>query len=478
MTNRVESSQGWISPLIYLSNNWISLAGVVLTTTGGVCWLFLLPVQFGEAASHPYLGLLFYLALPGIFFSGLCLIPPGILIRRRRERRRGSYPSDLPPVNWQNPAFRRVVTFIALATVVNVLIGGQFTYASVEYMDSVSFCGQACHSVMKPEFIGHQNSVHSSINCTECHVGSGASWVLRAKLAGVRQLAAFTLDTYSRPIPAPVHDLRPARDTCGTCHWSGKPVGDRLKVFDKFAPDETNTRSKTALLMRVGGGRMATGIHGSHLREGVQITYASNPSRQVIPWVRYVDASGQATEYATEEWSSSDPSAFETRAMDCIDCHNRPAHTFEPLEKVLDEALADGRLDPSLPFLKQQGLEILRREYETTMRAETDIPQALAAYYESEHAALFAARREAVEQAGRALLDIHSRNVFPEMKINWGTYPNHIGHTESPGCFRCHDDLHTSAEGKAISQDCSSCHELLAIEESNPEVLRQLAMGE
>ncbi len=478
MKNGSMAPQGWISPLVYLSNNWISLVGVVLTTTGGVCWFFLLPVQFGEAANHPYLGILFYLALPGVFFLGLALIPLGIYLRMRRERRQGSYPSDMPPANWANPAFRRLVTFVGLATVVNVLIGGQLTYASVEYVDSVSFCGEACHAVMKPEFIGHQNSSHSHVNCTECHVGSGASWFVRSKLSGVRQLLAATLDTYSRPVPAPVHDLRPARDTCGACHWPGKQVDNRLKVLDKFAADEANTPSKTVLLMRIGGGHMTAGIHGFHLKDGVQVTYASDPTRQTIPWVRHVDGSGQATEYITEDWKNSDQSAFETRTMDCIDCHNRPAHTFELPDRALDEALAEGRLDASLPFIKKQGLEILLREFETTAQAEAAIPAALASYYESRHPEIFAAREEAVEQTGRVLLEIHSRNVFPEMKVTWGTYPNNIGHTDFPGCFRCHDDLHASADGNTIKQDCSSCHELLAMEESNPEVLQKLGMGE
>jgi hypothetical protein len=468
----------WVSPFVHLSNNWISLLGVVLTTTGGVSWLFVLPVQFGEAASHPYLGILFYLLLPAIFFLGLGLIPLGIYFQMRRERRRGLYPSDWPDVNWSNPAFRRLVTFIGIATVLNVLIGGQLTYASVEYVDSVSFCGQACHTVMKPEFTAYQDSPHFRVNCTECHIGAGASWFVRSKLSGVRQVFAVALNTYSRPIEAPVHDLRPARETCEACHWPAKFTGYRLRVLDKFAPDEANTQSNTILMMRIGGGRMTIGIHGFHLNEGVQVMYASDRSRQTIPWVRYVDSSGQATEYVTEDWKSSDQSALETRTMDCIDCHNRPAHTFEPPDSALNEALAGGRLDRSLPFLKQQGLEILRQEYETTAQAEVKIPQALAHYYESVRPEIFAAKREVIEQAGRALLEIHSRNVFPEMKITWGTYPNNIGHTESPGCFRCHDDLHASADGRTIKQDCSSCHELLAIEEANPEVLQKLGIGE
>jgi len=471
------SQREWLAPLIHLSNNWISLAGVLLTTTGGVSWLFVLPLQFGEAADHPYLGILFYLLLPTVFFLGLALIPLGIYLRMRREQRAGSYPHDWPPVNWKNAEFRRLLTFISIATILNVLIGGQLTYAGVEYVDSVSFCGQACHSVMKPEFTAYQDSPHFHVSCTECHIGSGASWFVRSKLSGVRQVFAVALDNHSRPIEAPVHDLRPARDTCEACHWPARFSGYRLRIIDKFAADEHNTPAKTVLLMKIGGGQMVTGIHGFHLNDGVEVTYASDRSRQTIPWVRYTDASGQVTEYKTEEWDGASPNDFETRTMDCIDCHNRPTHTFELAERALDRALAEGRIDSSLPFVKQQGLEILQREYASTEEVDAKVPAALENYYRSEHPEIYAARKEAVEQAARGLLAVHSRNVFPEMKVTWGTYPNNVGHTDFPGCFRCHDDLHTSAEGKTISQDCSSCHELLAMDETNPEVLKQLGIA-
>jgi hypothetical protein len=274
-----------------------------------------------------------------------------------------------------------------------------------------------------------------------------------------------------------VQDLRAARDTCGACHWPAKSNGYRLRIVDKFAADEQNTPAKTVLLMKIGGGQVATGIHSFHLNDGVELTYASDRSRQTIPWVRYTDASGQVTEYKTEQWDGANPNDFETRTMDCIDCHNRPAHTFEPAERALDQALAEGRIDPSLPFVKQQGLEILLREYASTEEVEAKLPAALENYYRSQHPEIYSARKDAVEQAGRGLLAVHSRNVFPEMKVTWGTYPNHIGHSDSPGCFRCHDDLHTSAGGKTISQDCSSCHELLAMDETDPEVLKQLGIA-
>ena len=250
-----------------------------------------------------------------------------------------------------------------------------------------------------------------------------------------------------------------------------------MRIWDKFAADEENTPSKTALLMKIGGGNAPTGIHGSHLAAGVRIEYASDPSRQTIPWVRYTDAAGQSTEYVTEEWKPGQEAGHERRIMDCIDCHNRPTHSFESAERAVDSALADGRIDPTLPFVKQQGLEILGVDYPSKADAQTAIPAALEEFYRTRHPRILAGRSEAVRQAGQGLLSIYQRNIFPEMNVTWGTYHDNIGHTEFPGCFRCHDDLHTSTDGeKVITQDCGSCHELLALEKSDPEILTALGV--
>jgi hypothetical protein len=348
-----------------------------------------------------------------------------------------------------------------------VIIGGHFTYAAVGYMDSVAFCGQACHSVMKPEFTAYQDSPHFRVRCVECHIGEGASWFVKSKLSGVRQVFAVMLNTYSRPIPTPVHDLRPARETCEACHWPGKFGGYRLRILTKFAEDEANTASKTVLLMRIGGGEVVSGIHGVHLGPGVVIEYASDPSRQNIPWVRYTDAGGRATEYAVQDWKPEKMASLERRVMDCLDCHNRPSHAFELPEQAVDRAMSAGRLPLTLPAIKKVGLEVLKAEYPTGSEAAKAIPAALAKAYPG---------RSEVQQASQALVEIYNRNVFPEMKIAWGSYPSNIGHTAFPGCFRCHDEQHASSAGKTISQDCNSCHQLLAVEEAKPEVLARLGL--
>jgi nitrate/TMAO reductase-like tetraheme cytochrome c subunit len=469
---------GWLSPVVYLASNSISLLGILLTTTGGVAWLFLIPLGVTGEAANPYLGILFYVLLPAIFFGGLALIPLGIYNRQRRERKRGFYPAHFPPLNWQNTQFRRLVLFIGLATAFNVVIGGHFTYTSVEYMDSVTFCGQTCHTIMTPEFTAFQQSPHFRVSCTDCHIGEGASWFVQSKLSGAGQVFATLLNTYPRPVPTPVHNLRPARETCEACHWPEKFTGYRLRIVPKFAADEQNSASKNVLLLRIGGGPVKTGIHGFHLAPGVVVEYRSDPSRQAIPWVRYTSASGEVTEYATEDWDPAQAEESEMRVMDCIDCHNRPTHTFQMPERAVDEALAEGRIDPALPFVKKQALEIIQAEYPSTEQAKQAIPAALTEYYQREHPDMFQQKREEIERSAQGLFAVWDRNIFPEMKVTWGTYPNNIGHTDFPGCFRCHDDLHAAAGGETIRQDCSSCHELLAMEEAAPEILGQLGIND
>ena len=309
MTNSSGSpKRGWLSPIVYLSNNWISQLGVVVVTSATVFWLVLLPSTLRGQAPNPYMGILMYLALPGVFIGGLVLIPLGILWERRREHKSGQMPANFPPLDFQNRELRRLMTFVGLASFVNVIIASQLSYSAVNYMDSVSFCGQTCHTVMQPEFTAYQNSPHARVECVQCHIGPGAGWFVRSKLSGVRQVFAVTFHTYSRPIPTPVHNLRPARETCEACHWPQQYGGDRLKVISKFADDEHNTATKTVLMMHIGGGNGRQGIHGVHMGPGVRIRYAaSDEKRQTIPWVEYQDAAGKATAYVASDAKGAMP---------------------------------------------------------------------------------------------------------------------------------------------------------------------------
>ncbi len=469
--------RNWLSPIIHLSSNWVSLAGVVLVTTATVFWLFLLPTTLQGTTESPYIGILAFLVLPTPFFAGLILIPLGIWIKRKREGRAGIYPPEFPPLMWHNAELRRLVYFVFFTTMVNLAIASQVSYSAVNYMDSVTFCGQTCHTVMQPEYTAYQNSPHSRVECVKCHIGPGASWFVRSKLSGVGQVLAVTFHTYSTPIPTPVHNLRPARETCEACHWPQKYGEDRVLIVNKFADDQTNTLSKTVLLMKIGGGNGGIGIHGTHLGPGVLIRYAhADEGRQNIPWIEY-NGPGGKTVYATPD-AKPDGGGLPIHEMDCVDCHNRPTHAYELPERAVDRALNAGQISPSLPFAKKRAVEIVKASYATREEAAQKIPAAFESYYRDNYPAIWAQRRAEVTSAAEQVLAVYDRNIFPEMKVTWGTYPNNIGHTDFPGCFRCHDGNHAAKDCRSVTQDCNACHNLLAMDEANPKVLTELGIVE
>jgi hypothetical protein len=470
--------RGWLSPVVHLANNWISLAGVVLVTTTTIFWLFLLPTTLRGETDNPYIGILAFLTIPAPFFAGLGMIPLGMHLKRKREGRMAVYPPSFPPLNWQNHDFRKLVYFIGITTVLNVAIASQLTYGAVSYMDSVTFCGQTCHTVMQPEFTAYQNSPHSRVECVKCHIGPGASWFVKSKLSGVRQVFAVALHTYPKPIPAPVHNLRPARDTCEACHWPQKYAQDRLFIVNKFGEDETNSPAKTVLLLKLGGGNHGVGIHGTHLgkvKGDVVIRYRhSDEQRQTIPWVE-ATVKGKKTVYATE---GAKVDGLQEREMDCMDCHNRPSHAYQLPDRALDAAMANGLIPANLPWAKKTGLEILKANYLSREEAAQKIPAAFSAWYQQNQSAVYAQRKAEVDAAGKEVLAVWNRNIFPDMNVTWGKYPINIGHTDFPGCFRCHDGSHAAKDGSSITQDCNACHNLLSMDEAAPKILTDLGLQE
>jgi nitrate/TMAO reductase-like tetraheme cytochrome c subunit len=479
--NSESNSRGWLSPFVYLSDNWISLAGVVIVTTAVIFWLFLLPVTLKGTASSPYIGILVFLGLPAPFFLGLIMVPLGIWLKRKREGRRGVYPPGFPPLTWRSSELRKLVYFVGATTFINIAIASQLTYGAVNYMDSVTFCGETCHTVMQPEFTAYQNSPHSSVECVKCHIGPGAGWFVRSKLSGVGQVFAVTLHTYPTPIPTPVRNLRPARETCEQCHWPQKYGEDRIKVVPKFADDEKNSLTKTVLLMKIGGGNNGIGIHGTHLGANVKIQYQhTDEARQVIPCVEYNNG-GKKTVYANADVKLSGggcPDSPYTRTMDCMDCHNRPAHSYDLPERAVDKSMNAGLISAALPFAKKTSVEVLKGKYLTRDEAAQKIPVAFAQFYQQKYPDVWSSRQAEVRSSADQVLAVYMRNVFPEMKVNWGVYPINIGHTDFPGCFRCHDGSHASKDGASISQDCNACHNLLAMDETNPKILTDLGVVE
>lgn len=469
----MRSWREYLSPIVYFSQNWISLTGVVLVTTATVLWLFLLPSSFTLETHNPYVGILSWLLLPAVFILGLILIPLGIFIQRHREHGR-LLPDQIPALNLNDPRLRRLATFVLVTTFVNLLIAGHGSYTAVEYMDGVTFCGQTCHTVMRPEYTAYQNSPHSRVECVKCHIGPGASWFVKSKLSGARQVLAVAFNTYERPIPTPVQNLRPARDTCESCHWPDKYGGERLRFIEKYTDDEQNSKTTTVLLMHIGGLANGShqGIHGAHVGKGVTIRYRpEDEKRSKIPWISR-EIGGKTTDYLAD--GAKDWQKLPERVMDCVDCHNRPTHIFEMPEAGMDRIMEERPELVSLPFLKKQGVQVLKANYASQEQAEREIASKLTDFYK----AYPNVQRESVDAAAKAIFSVYGRNVFPEMKLTWGSYNNNIGHMDFPGCFRCHDEAHAKSDGSGakLTQDCSTCHEVLAMEEKDPKILESLGL--
>jgi len=469
----------WWRPLAFLGTNRLSLFGAALTTSSA---LTMLGFWFLEAVSgravHPYAGLVLFVALPGLFVLGLILMPLGVWWRRRQLRATGELPATYPVFERGLPAVRAALSLVGGLTLANVAILGTASYKAVEHMDSTQFCGTTCHTVMEPEYAGYRASAHARVSCAQCHIGPGASWFVRSKISGTRQLFAVAFETYSRPIHSPVKDLRPARETCEQCHWPQKFHGDKVLLSRRYGNDELNTLETNVLVLKVGGGagRLGTGIHGRHLDDRAPITYvATDDRRQVIPVVTSVDAQGHTREYVSTDAPATPEQLAkgERRTMDCMDCHNRPSHTFELPERALDEALAEKRISVDLPFVRKQAAALLKGEYPDATAAESAIRAGLADFYRQRSPEAFAAQKPLIEAAATEVVAIYRRNVFPKMKVTWGTYPNNLGHDDFPGCFRCHDDSHKSADGRTISQDCETCHLVL---DTNPKLLADLGV--
>jgi len=460
--------------IVLLTSHWITMAGVALVTLAGFSWLFVLPANLRGNVGNPYIGLLVFIAIPILFFAGLALIPIGIALGRRRAAAGFVAAPD------RRAVWRRAGIFFAIMTLANVVIGSQLTYRAVEHMETVQFCGQSCH-VMKPEFTAHLLAPHQAVACVECHVAPGASGWVQSKISGTRQLRDVVLNAYSRPIESAMESNRlvPSADTCEQCHAREKFIGPRLYIHSEFKDDAANTRMETVLMMRVGGGTLG-GIHGAHMGPGVRIRYAAaDKKRQTIPWVEYTNTEANVTRTYLASGTKTDAvSSLPTFEMQCVDCHNRAAHSFDLPERAVDRALARGRISADLPFVKKTGMELLKATYASQDDAAQKIPSALSAFYQQNYGDIWAKRSNDIQLAGQALEGIYQSNVFPDLKVTWGTYPNNLGHMDDPGCFRCHDDSHATPEAKTIPQDCSTCHEMLATEETSPAILKTLGLGD
>ena len=452
----------------------VGLIGVNIVVFSLLFFVFLFAVELIGVETNPYIGILIYLVLPLLFLVGVILVPVGAVRARRQAVARGR--SLFPILDLNRPEHRQRLTAIFILSGVILFVLTMSGFEAVHYMDSSEFCGLVCHQVMQPEWAAYIDSPHARVECVDCHIGPGAGWFVKSKLSGLRQVVAVATNSYQRPIPNPVRNLRPARETCEQCHWPQKFHGDRIKVKKHYAADSANTELTTILLLKVGGGSLesgfAEGIHW-HMNIANRIEYIADSTRTQIYWVGFTDREGKKTEYVQEglDFDPKQKPGLEHRVMDCMDCHNRPTHAFAMPGEALDRSLAAGLISTELPFIRREAERVLRGEYPDQATAKRAIAEELTRFYQTEMASADEAK---VAQAVSAVQKIYSRNVFPSLNLTWGTYADDIGHEHSPGCFRCHDEAHVSPAGERISQDCTNCHHLLSVGEEKPAILEQL----
>lgn len=455
--------------LISAGRNWITIIGSLIASINLllIIVLFIISTVFDKNDTN--MGLFIYIILPGFLLLGLIMIPAGILFSGKK--RIASKPGEkklLPAIDLNNPGHKKAFIVFTIVTLIILFLS---TYGSIEayhLTESVEFCGTLCHKVMEPEYTAYQNSSHANVACVECHVGSGASWYVRSKLSGLQQVYAVVTKTYPSPIETPLHDLRPARETCERCHWPQKFYARNLQTNRYFMTDSLNSEWDIILQMKIGPEirdlGFAEGIHW-HINPNVNIEYISeNDKRELISYVKYTNkATGEATVYRNPETEIPDSiiSLSTARTMDCIDCHNRPSHKYWSPPVYFDKAMLTNEVSQDIPFIKRTAMEILRNTFASKDTAFMQIRDGITNLYKADFGDFFEKNHAKIEQSVVTLQKAFSQNSFPAMKVTYDVYPDHIGHLETEGCFRCHNDSFTSDSGRKITRDCNLCHTII-----------------
>lgn len=443
-----------------LYHNSVSYFGFLVMLVSIMLIIFLLLVNLG--LSSPYIGIATFLVLPLGIVLGLLVLLYGMRRESLRRRKEGVDHVAYPRLDLNDSKQRR---WFALVLVGGSLVGVILAfvgYRGYQFTESVTFCGEVCHTVMQPEYTAYLNGPHARVPCVECHVGEGVSWYVKSKLSGVRQVVAVTLDTYQRPIPTPIENLRPARETCEECHWPAKFYGAQLIQNPHFRYDKENTPEQMSLLVKTGGGARQlgemAGIHWHMIIDNTVEFRATDRHLQDIPWVKVTHHDGTETIYQAKdsELKPEQLGALETHTMDCMDCHNRPSHIFHPPEQAIDLAMQSNEISPDLPWIKKVAVDALVAPYDDTEQAHAGIENAIAGYYQKQN--LVDGNKSKIDQAVKVAQGIWDRSVFPAMNVNWKSYPMNIGHRNWPGCFRCHDGNHVAEDGTVLTHSCTACH--------------------
>ncbi|PLW98947.1 MAG: cytochrome C [Marinilabiliales bacterium] len=446
--------------------SWTTFIGAAIASLSFlmIVFLFLLSLLFSEGEN--YSGLFTFIILPVIMFIGLIMIPIGIFFKKRKEQRRKvEREFKFPIVDFNDSKQRTMLFFITIGLTIFLVLSALGSYQAFHYTESNEFCGTLCHKVMEPEYVAYMGSAHERVNCVECHVGSGAGWYVRSKLSGLYQVYSVIAKAYPTPIETPIHNLRPAQETCERCHWPEKFYDRKYLTHRHYMADEENTEWDISLLLKTSPQYRALGLQDGihwHINPNVKIEYKpATFKRDVIAWVKYTNlSSGEETIYRDPEYEIDESvlDTLELRTMDCLDCHNRPSHNYRSPTNFIDEAITAGKISSDLPEIKLTAMGILVNDFPTTDSAFAFIDQEIDDFYLSNYPDVYDTNKVAIDAAKSAMKEGYSKNIFPMMKVKWNEYPNYLGHLENDGCYRCHNDRFQNERATTISRDCNLCH--------------------
>ena len=448
-----------------LYRNAISFFGAYMAIISVFLILFTLLLMFSFKSPSPYIGIFSYMVFPAFFTLGVIIFLYGMRRESIRRRQLGVDEAlPYPRLDLNDPKTRKTFSYAILGGSFLAILLAFISYHAFLYTETVSFCGQLCHTVMQPEYVSYEASPHARVPCVDCHVGAGASWYVKSKISGARQVLAVILNTYPRPIPTPIENLRPARETCEECHWPAKFFGTQLMQIPHFRYDEQNTPEQISLGIKTGGGSGQlgenAGIHWHMITENKVHFIATDRKEQEIPWIRSSRQDGTEDVYITTDYKG-DPEELasrEKREMDCMDCHNRPTHIYEPPDAAVDKAMASYFISRTLPWVKKVVVDALVVDYPSREKAIEGLRTDIATFYRDKYPNVYKSRKADVDKAIDTAINIYDQSVFPDMKVNWKTYATNIGHRNWPGCFRCHDGKHVTKNGKVLTTECTTCH--------------------
>lgn len=447
--------------------NYISYVGTLIAAIAWFALVVLVVIVKVFNVENIYFDLYTLIVVPCFLLLGLTLIAVGMYFERRKQKKGVFLTNEkLFILDLKDTRTRNAIIIFSGVTIIFVFSTVLGSYKGFHYTESIEFCGKLCHKVMNPEYVAYQYSSHAKVKCGECHIGEGVEYYMKSKISGLRQVFKYASSTYPTPIETPLHNLRPAKETCEKCHWPQRFYQSTLRKEEYILSDSANTGWDLIMKMRLGAEFPALGNSGgihAHINPDIEIEYASAHDREYIPWIKVTNKKTGKEQVFTDQDGEKMPKDSELKEMpikkmDCMDCHNRPAHQFFSPSVYVNELFVSRKISSSVPWLKKAAMEALNDDYSTTDSAKMGIENQIYSFYREQYPEVLAAHEEEIKNAVIEIKESFSHNAFPEMKVSYKAYPRNIGHLESGGCFRCHDDKHKSSDGKVISKDCNLCH--------------------